>query len=133
MGTETGFSERYTRYVKALFQVGPVDPADRDVRTGMLLELVARANPYTPGLNVLPVNLTWQGEPVANRQIKILHENGVVTRTTVTTDETGQALIPLSGDGEYLLNTVLMRAVEGEAVAWASHWATLSFKLQHDG
>lgn len=103
---DSGFSERYTRDAKALVQVGPVDPADQDVRIGLPLELVADANPYTPGIDILPVTLTWQGNPVANRQITIFHDDGAVTRTITTTDETGQALIPLSGDGEYLLNAV---------------------------
>ena len=31
----TGFTERYTRYVKALVQAGPPRPGDRDVRTGL--------------------------------------------------------------------------------------------------
>ena len=127
---EVGFAERYTRDAKALVQVGPVDPADRDVRTGLPLELVAEANPYAAGIDVLPVVLTWQGEPVANRRINIFRDDGTVTRTTATTDENGRAMIPLSGDGEYLLNAVRLRPVDDSPVAWASHWATLSFKLQ---
>ncbi len=78
---------------------------------------------------MLPVTLIWQGAPVANRQINIFHDDGAVTRTTATTDETGRALIPLSGDGEYLLNAVVLRSVDDAPVAWASHWATLSFRL----
>ena len=52
---ETGFAERYTRYAKALVQAGPADPADRDVRVGLPLELVAQANPYAAGVDALPV------------------------------------------------------------------------------
>ncbi len=128
---ESGFAERYTRYVKALVQVGPVDPADRDVRIGMPLELVAEVNPYAPEVEVLPVILTWRGAPVAGRQINIFRDDGAVTRTTATTDEAGRALIPLTGDGEYLLNAVVLRPVDDDTtpVVWASHWATLSFRL----
>ncbi len=130
---DTGFAERYTRCAKALVQVGPVDPVDRDVRIGLPLELVAEANPYAPGIEMLPVTLTWQGAPVANRQINIFRDDGTVTRITATTDETGRALIPLTGDGEYLLNAVVLRAVDDAPVVWASHWATLSFRLQRGG
>ncbi len=130
---ETGFAERYTRCAKALVQVGPVDPADGDVRTGMPLELVAEANPHAPGVDMLPVTLIWRGAPVANRRINIFRDDGVVTRTTATTDATGRALIPLSGDGEYLLNAVVLRAVDDTPVVWDSHWATLSFRLQRGG
>lgn len=132
---DSGFAERYTRYAKALVQVGPVDPADRDVRIGMQLELVAGANPYAPGVDMLPVTLTWQGAPVADRQINIFRDDGAVTLTSATTDAAGRALIPLTGDGEYLLNAVVLRPVDDDTtpVVWASHWASLSFRLQRGG
>jgi hypothetical protein len=127
---ETGFAERYTRCAKALVQVGPIGPADRDALTGMPLELVAAANPYASGIDVLPVTLFWGGVPVANRQINIFRDDGSVTRTTMTTDRDGQVRIPIEGGGEYLLNAVNIEAVEDAPVVWASHWATLSFSLQ---
>lgn len=126
---DSGFAERYTRCAKALVQVGPVNSADRDIRVGMPLELVAEANPYASELNDLPVTLTWQGAPVADRQITIWRDDGAITRTIVTTDKAGRALIPLSGKGEYLLNAVYLLPADAPPVFWASHWATLSFKL----
>ena len=129
---DSGFAERYTRTAKALVQVGSVRPGDSDRLTGMPLELVAGANPYSVGLDRLPVRLLWQGAPLANRQITVFHDAGdavEATRRTVITDEEGRASIPLSGAGEYLLNAVHLQPVEDDPVVWSSHWATLSFKL----
>ena len=129
---ESGFAERYTRTAKALVQVGPVQPGDADRFTGMPLELVAGANPYSADLENLPVRLLWQGVPLAERQITVFHDAGntaEVTRRTVITDEEGRASVPLVGTGEYLLNAVHLEPVEDTPVVWASHWATLSFKF----
>ena len=127
---EHGFSERYTRYAKALVQVGTVRNDDQDDAVGMALELIARANPYDDTVKSLPVVLLWRGEPLANRQINIFHRQfGTVSRVPVTTDGTGRASIPLNGKGEYLLNAVHLQSVEDASVVWHSHWATLSFKL----
>ena len=126
---DSGFEERYTRCAKALVQAGQIISTDRDIRVGMPLELVAGANPYAADLSVLPVTLSWQGAPVSDRQITIFHDHGTVTRTIVTTDNNGRALIPLSGTGEYLLNAVHLQDADAPPVVWASHWASLSFKL----
>ncbi len=130
---ETGFAERYTRCAKALVQVGPARPGDRDVPVGMPFELVAEANPYLSDVEALPVQLLWRGAPVANRQINVFHDEGAETRSSVLTDAEGRALIPLTGDGQYLLNTVNLEPVEDRPVVWSSHWASLSFKLQRGG
>src|SRR5262249_46318751 len=68
---QSGFAERYTRYAKALVQVGPVAASEADVRIGMPFELVAEDNPYSPGVELLRVSLIWRGVPVANHQISI--------------------------------------------------------------
>ena len=130
---ESGFAERYTRYAKALVQVGPVIASDTDAQSGMRFELVAEDNPYSPKLQLLRVSLIWQGAPVANHQISIFRNDGVVTRTTEMTDATGRASIPLSGDGEYLLNAVYLEPVDAPPVVWESHWASMSFKLKRRG
>ena len=130
---ETGFTERYRRYAKALVQVGPARTADRDVRVGMPLELVAESNPYASSVERIEVKLLWQGAPVAGVQINIFRDDSDVTRTSVVTDKNGRALIPLPNDGDYLLNAVLLQPVEDGPVVWSSHWASLSFRLQRAG
>lgn len=126
---ESGFIEAYTRYAKALVQVGPVRAQDQDQSLGLALELVALANPYAQGINALPVKLTWRGAPLARSQISIFRRGDEVIRTTVVTDAQGGAEIPIIEKGEYLLNAVFMEPVTGGGdVAWQSHWASLTFE-----
>jgi uncharacterized GH25 family protein len=134
---EAGFSETYTRNARALLQVGPANPSDVDRPTGMPLELVALENPFIDGLAEVEVQLLWQGAPVPNRQVTIFHRPdsedtaGEVTRDLATTDSEGQAVIPLTGEGFYLLNAVQIKPVDGaDSVVWESHWATLTFAVE---
>jgi hypothetical protein len=125
---EKGFAERYTRYAKALVQVGPAMPGDGDVALGLPFELVVAANPYAPGLSALPVSLTWRGEPVAEHQITILRDTGeTVTRSTIVTNLAGQAVIPLTPGSKYLLNAVRLEPIDQSPIVWQSHWASMSF------
>ncbi|MDH3667641.1 MAG: DUF4198 domain-containing protein [Paracoccaceae bacterium] len=125
---ETGFSERYTRYAKALVQSGPVTPGDRDTAQGLTFEMVVGENPYLPGLDRLPVTLLWQGSRVANHQITILEADGEkVSRKTIRTDSTGAAEIQTIPGRSYLLNAVRLEAVDDVPVVWQSHWASLTF------
>ena len=125
----TGFAELYTRCAKALVQVGPPAPGDRDEAIGMPLELVALDNPFTGELDDLPVRLLWQGKPAADIQIAVFRETDSIERTTLRTNADGRATIPLDGGGRFLLNAVRMaRAAGDDGVAWESHWASLTFE-----
>lgn len=127
---EADFSEAYSRFAKALVQVGPVEADDLDRPVGFDYELVALENPYA-GAGTLPVLLTWQGTPEAGTQIAIFRrgEGGPVERTLVTTDAEGRATIPIGAGGEFLLNAVHLEPVDGKDVVWDSSWASLTFGL----
>ena len=83
-------------------------------------------------LKGMPVRLTYQGEPRADEQIEVFERDtgGEVTVTTLRTDGDGRALIPVKPGHDYMLDAVLMRAVEpafeGDPV-WESLWANLTF------
>ena len=134
---DSGFTEAYTRNARTLLQVGPVVPKDLDRPTGMPLELVALQNPLSEGLAEIEVQLLSQGSPVPNRQVSIFHRaaggepEGEVTRSLVTTNAEGVAVIPVSESGFFLLNAVQMKPVDGaEGVVWESHWASLTFAVE---
>lgn len=127
---ETGFAERYSRSIKALVQVGPVDESDADERLGMPIELVARSNPYADGSDALAVTLYWRRAPLPDWNINVFHDTGEVTLTRVRTDVDGRAVVPLAGAGQYLLSAVQLEPVDEPPVVWHSHWAALSFRTE---
>lgn len=125
----TGFTERYTRFVKALVAVG--DGAGSDAPAGMEAELVALSNPYTdPPQTGLRVEMRYRGTPLPAQRIDIFDKdaNGRVEKTHATTDATGRALIPLVAGHRYLLDAVVLREAEG-ADPWESLWASLTFAV----
>ncbi|CAN5799666.1 hypothetical protein BH23PLA1_BH23PLA1_41520 [soil metagenome] len=125
---QTAITETYARSAKALVQVGPVKPGDADRPVGLAFEFVALANPYA-GADVLPVRLSWKGEPVEGAPISILRKADEVERHLVRTDADGRADIPIGGGGEFLLNAVHLEPVEVEKHVWESTWASLTFGL----
>jgi uncharacterized GH25 family protein len=129
---ERSFAEEYVRCAKALVQVGDVSASDQDVATGMPLELIAGQNPYAaPAPFELPVTLLWRGKPIGDIQIRVFQNNGTVTETTIRTDATGRAVVPLQRGGRFLLNAVHMQeAPPDRAAKWESYWASLTFEVQ---
>lgn len=133
-----GFTESYTRHVKALVAVGT--GAGQDRALGLATEFVALANPYTDSLapgdgtgpaGSLPVLLLYQGAPRADAQIEIFERrrDDTVTISTTRTDARGQALIPLRHGAEYLLDAVVLRpAPDGGKAVWETLWAGLTFR-----
>jgi uncharacterized GH25 family protein len=129
---ESGFAEEYVRCAKALVQVGEPSATDKDLATGMPLELIADQNPYAaPPPSELPVTLLWRGKPLGDIQIRVFQDNGTVTETTTRTDPTGKAVISLQGGGRFLLNAVHMQEAPPEQTArWESYWASLTFEVR---
>jgi uncharacterized GH25 family protein len=126
-----GFRETYMRCAKALVWVETPNGTDR--LTGMPVELVAEENPYLWDTSTLPVRLYWQGEPLANTQIRVFRGGDEHAEWTVRTDATGRARIDVSQPGFYLLSAVQLIELQGkesedkDGAVWESYWASLTF------
>lgn len=127
----TDITELFARCAKALVAVG--DGAGEDTPVGMPFELVAEANPYAIAkgeAESLPVKVLWQGEPLADVQIRILRRAGEIDVSTLRTDDNGEADIPLGDGGTFVLAAVHIVPWDDEAEAeWFSYWATLTFEV----
>ena len=131
---ETGFTELYSRYAKALVAVGDGSGADRDF--GLLTEITALANPYTDDISAgLPVRVTYDGAPRVDAQVEVFEKSasGVVSIFTVVTDADGRALVPVKRGHRYMLDAVVLRAPSDLKAAttgavWESLWANLTFE-----
>lgn len=133
---ETGFTEAYSRYAKALVQVGPPKASNNnDTSLGMPIELIAEQSPYRLSIGAttkLPVLLLWKGKPLAGAQISIFRTlNGKLETGKITTGPEGRAQIPLAKAGKYLLNAVhMIRWSEKPNDLWHSYWASLTFEAK---
>ena len=128
-----GFKESYARYAKTLVQVGDSNEG-MDAPTGLMVELVAQANPYSlPKGAPLTVQLLFEGKPLAGAAVKSFVGQDTEPRRLITTDENGLVDIPDLGKGPYLLNAVVMTppqspGKEAKDAAWESFWASLTFE-----
>ncbi len=128
---DSGFSEIYTRYAKALIAVG--DGRGQDAATGMETEFIARANPYTDDTSGgLPVQLLYQNAPRSDAQVEIFDRapDGTVAITLTRTDAHGWATIPVTSGHSYLIDAVVLReAPADESAVWQSLWAAMTFAV----
>lgn len=129
---ETGFIETYRRYGKSLIAVG--DGSGRDAPVGLDTEIVALANPYTDDLSAgLPVRVLYFGAPRSDVQVELFARgpDGEVEVTLHRTDSAGVATLPMEPGTEYLVDSVVLEALEpvedGDPV-WHTLWASLTFQ-----
>jgi len=128
---ETGFTEIYSRYTKALVKVGSGKGADRKI--GHTFEWVLETNPYTNEQNKLVAQLWWQDKILANHQLRYFIQTGKNLTTDIAiTDKNGRANIPYKPGSTYMVNAVYMvtpskeNATKYKAV-WDSRWASVTF------
>lgn len=133
-----GSRERYSKYVKAILQVGePLNDAAVTTPLGYAAEIVPVAN--TAGLKVggtLRVRLLVEGKPVAGQiafagGLTGAKGDGPITEQRLVADATGTATIRVTASGRWFVHFVHMREVKGDAEAnYESKWATLSFGIR---
>ena len=128
---ETGFTESYTRFAKALVAVG--SGAGADGITGMETEFVALTNPYTSDpAQGFSARLYYQGKPRLNAQVEVFEKapDGTVAVSIFRTDDSGGVTIPVRRGHRYLLDGVVLRpAPDGGTPVWESLWAALTFAV----
>ena len=131
---ETGFSEAYTRYAKALVRVGR-DRNEPDRRVGLPIELVFEDMPTGEAR----VRAWLRGVPMAGAQIRVFSrslraERGAKAEEAVLrTDEEGRAVVTLAPGRRYLLSAVRLREPSATLareldVVWETLWASTTFQ-----
>lgn len=143
--------EKYSKHVKAIFQVGERWTDDWQTRLGYPLEFVPLSNPYkTHAGHQLSVQLLWQGAPLANQLVYVgsqglaaehvhshaegsahhhhgegaTHEHG---QAQYRTDSDGKITFEITQAGVWYLRTIYLAHSEEEGLTHESNWATLTF------
>ncbi len=126
--------ERYTKHVKAIFQVGTRRTDQFGTVLGNAAEIVPLDNPYelkpgnalrvrcfvngiaTPGLVVLAGGLSPAGAPIPELRAR--------------TDSAGIASLPVAKPGRWYVKFISMRPSSAPGLTHESLWATLTFQLR---
>ncbi|MDX1394506.1 MAG: DUF4198 domain-containing protein [Gemmatimonadota bacterium] len=133
-------TERYSKHVKALVQVGDARSEHWSHEVGYPAEFVPLANPYELGVgDELRVRFLRAGQPVANQIVYANHEHNHahdeagnhIEAVTTRTDRDGIATIPLSSGGRWYIRAIHMVETTSEPdVDYESNWATLTFEIR---
>ena len=138
--TNDDATERYSKHVKALVQVGDTRSGQWAHELGYPVEFMPLSNPYELGVgDELQVRFLRAGEPVANQLVYANYEDHHghdeagehMEAVTTRTNADGVATIPLSGTGRWYVRTIHMVETTDEAdVDYESNWATLTFQVR---
>lgn len=133
-------TERYSKHVKALVQVGDARSGQWAHELGYPVEFIPLSNPYELGRgDELQVRFLRAGRPVPDQLVYANYEDHHghdeagehVDAVTTRTNADGVATIPLSGTGRWYVRTIHMVETTSEAdVDYESNWATLTFQVR---
>lgn len=124
-------SERYSRYLKSLLQVGDRQNDVYKKSLGMKLEIMPLENPYSKKVgDKVKFQILFDGKPLADRTVFADNRNS--TTQKMKTDKNGKVTVKLDHSGLWLVRLVNMRRCPancGEAV-WESFWGAITFGVK---
>ncbi|HKP38096.1 MAG TPA: DUF4198 domain-containing protein [Pyrinomonadaceae bacterium] len=130
---EKGATQRYSKYVRAIFQVGDTLSDDYKKSLNHPIELVPQKNPYSLKTgNTIPVLCLLNGRPLSNQFLTAGWEpkDGKLNSVSVRTDEKGIAHFKLVAPGKWFVKTINMEKVTVPGLDYESKWATLTFEIK---
>ena len=138
--TDNEATERYSKHVKAVVQVGGARSGEWATDLGYPAEFIPLQNPYELSRgDQLRVRFLRAGEPVADQLVYASYEGyhshdaagEHVEAVTTRTNADGVATIPLNGTGRWYVRTIHMVETNAEPdVDYESNWATLTFEVR---
>ena len=123
-----GARERYSKHVKAVFQVGEARSGEFGVVLGYPAEIVPLENPYTIGSGAsLRVRCLVDGRAVANQTVLW---GGASAERSTRTDSQGVAQVTLDAPGRWYVKFIHMVRATEPGVDYESKGATLTFEVR---
>ncbi len=130
-----GARERYSKHVKAVFQVGQARSEGFGVVLGYAAEIVPLENPYAIARgSPLRVRCLVDGRPVANQTVLWGGEGGgggggkTVAQRSTRTDSAGVAVVTPDALGKWYVKFIHMVRATEPGLDYESKWATLTFE-----
>jgi hypothetical protein len=123
--------EYYSKFPKAIVQVGdlldetPLKPAD------LTLEIVPKVNPYRLKAGErLQVTALFRGKPLPGAEFAWSYPGaGKEYAGSVIADGSGTASVPLEKAGPFMIRTMHMEWVKNPTHEWESFWTSLTFDV----
>ena len=122
-----GARERYSKHVKAVFQVGDTRTLDYAFVLGYPAEIVPMGNPYAASRTSLRVRCLVDGKPIAHQ---VVLWGGPAAERETRTDSAGVAEVTLDAPGRWYVKFVHMERANRAGLDYESKWATLTFETR---
>ncbi len=132
LGTDA--TERYSKHIKALVQVGATRSSSYQAMLGYPAEIVPLDNPYLVETGAtLRVRALVDGKPVANQLVVSggrTPSGARLAESRTRTDANGVARVKLARAGQWYVKFIHMVPFSGnEKIDYESKWATLTFDM----
>lgn len=128
-------TERYSKHIKAIVQVGDVKSGDYSAVLGYSAELIPLNNPYSLGSgSILRVRAMVDGHPAPNQLVVSggrTMSGARLQEARTRTDASGVARVRLTRPGQWYVKFISMVPYQGtEKIDYESKWATLTFGVR---
>lgn len=128
--SEKAGRESYQRCAKTIFQVGSKTDKTYSKKTGLPIDIIPGDNPYTLTKDGdFKVKIFYKGKPLKNAPVKVWHRvNEKISIHTLDTDDEGVVTFFISALGEWMVTTIVMEPLKGNAKAdWQTYQGSLTW------
>jgi hypothetical protein len=128
-------NEKYSKHVKAIFQVDDTRTDDFSTQLDYPIEFIPLKNPYELSVgDEASFKLVYGGEPLSDQTVHIssrmsLEEQGK-EETSLKTNEKGEISFTIANVGQWYIATIHMLESKEEEFDYESNWATLTFEVK---
>jgi hypothetical protein len=125
--------ERYSKHVRAVFQVGETVSDDFSKPLNYPVEIIPEQNPYTLKVGeFLSVKCLLDGAPLVNQFVIAGWETPLKKVHTLNsrTDANGLVQFKLAGSGKWYIKLIHMRPIAEPGLNYESKWASLTFEIR---
>lgn len=131
--TDKNIRERYSKYVKTLFQAGDKQTGNYKQVLGYPVEIVPRNNPYKlRSGDTFEFLCLKDGKPLSDQFVMTGYDDGSKLQLgeNVRTDKRGIARVKLGAPGKWYVKFIQMTKLSDPKVNYESKWATFTFEIR---
>jgi uncharacterized GH25 family protein len=125
--------ERYSKHVRAVFQVGEKLSDDYKRQLDYPVEIIPQQNPYALKVRQTITALCLvEGRPIANQFVMAGWESrdGKLHTLDARTDSNGIVRFRLEGAGKWYIKMIHMTSLSDLSLNYESKWATVTFEIR---